>query len=252
MDGTYYLLYTAFDGLNARIAYATSPDLIHFEKHGLISPSISYTIANKIFEAHHAHQEYSLFYQYFKHEFSPDILLWDKDAMLFPNKINDKFALIHRILPSIQVVYFNDFEELKDPTFWERYLAELERHTLLQPKYWFETRNIGGGCPPIEVDEGWLFIYHGIETTGKGLKYHAGAALLDRDNPQHVIGRLSEPLFSPEAPWEQQGIVNNVVFPTGAMKEKETLRIYYGAADARIAVRDFNLQELIQELKAQA
>jgi predicted GH43/DUF377 family glycosyl hydrolase len=78
--------------------------------------------------------------------------------------------------------------------------------------------------------------------------YSACAALLDIDNPSKEIARLPYPLFFPEKEWELIGEVNNVCFPTGAVVENETLYIYYGAADKRIAVASMNLNELLQEL----
>jgi predicted GH43/DUF377 family glycosyl hydrolase len=72
---------------------------------------------------------------------------------------------------------------------------------------------------------------------------------MDLEDPTKEIGRLQQPLFSPELEWEKTGVVNNVVFPTGAIIENELLYIYYGAADKRIGVVSVNLDELIQEIK---
>ena len=76
----------------------------------------------------------------------------------------------------------------------------------------------------------------------------AGAALLDKKDPTKVIGHLKEPLFFPEEKWEKWGVIDNVVFPTGAAIFDEKLYIYYGAADTRIGVVSLNLEELIGEL----
>ena len=92
-------------------------------------------------------------------------------------------------------------------------------------------------------------IYHGVEDALQGKIYHAGAALLDLNNPTKVIGRLKKPLFSPTEPWEKQGDVNNVVFPTGAVLKDAKLFIYYGAADKMIAAKSLNIKELLKELK---
>jgi len=78
--------------------------------------------------------------------------------------------------------------------------------------------------------------------------YSACAALLDLNNPEKEISRLPYPLFYPEKIWELKGEVNNVCFPTGAIVENETLYIYYGAADERIAVCSINMKELLSEL----
>jgi len=247
LDGVYYMFYTAYDGKNALVAYATSKDLLKFEKKGIISPRMTYKEAGDIFRHLKLKDRYLFFEWLYKNVIANDVLLWEKDAFLFPKKINGKFALIHRILPEIQVIYFNDFSELT-LKFWKNYLMHLSDYVVLEPKYWYESRDIGGGCPPIETKRGWLLIYHAVEDIKRGKIYRAGAALLDKKNPCKVIGRLKEPLFSPEEEWEQKGIVNNVVFPTGTTIFDERLYIYYGAADSCIGVVSLDLEELLTEL----
>ncbi|MDD3284918.1 MAG: pesticidal protein Cry7Aa [Patescibacteria group bacterium] len=248
LDGLYYIFYTAYDGRNALIAYATSEDLVNFEKKGLISPQISYDEAEDIFRDSKIRERYVMFEMLFKERLGGDVLLFEKDACLFPEKINNKFALFHRILPGIQIVYFNNFSELND-NYWRDHFKNLGDSIVLDPLFWFESRNIGGGCPPIKTKDGWLIIYHTVEDTPLGKIYHAAAALLDLKNPLKILGRLKEPLFSPENIWEKDGVVNNVVFPTGAFIEEERLFIYYGAADKLIAAKSINLSELLKELK---
>ena len=119
----------------------------------------------------------------------------------------------------------------------------------MDPVYPFESEKIGLGAPPIETSEGWLLITQGVEDTPDGLIYHAGAALLNLDNPLKVIGRLKEPLFSPKESWEKVGRVNNVVFPSGAIVKNDRLYIYYGAADTYIGAKSLELKELLEELK---
>lgn len=249
LDNTYYLFYTAYDGSNALVAFATSTDLITFSKHGLVTPKISYDRAEDIFRNSGVGEKYILFEKYYKELGGANILLWEKDVTIFPKKINGKFALIHRILPGIQVIYFDDFSQLNETSFWENYLKQLGKFIILDPKYDFENRNIGGGCPPIETPEGWLLIFHTIENTPAGNIYRASAALLDLNDPTKVIGRLHEPLFAPETSWEINGQVNNVVFPTGTILDKGRLMIYYGAADTVIAAKSVLLADLLKELK---
>ena len=124
----------------------------------------------------------------------------------------------------------------------------MSEYVVLESKYWYESRNIGGGCPPVETDKGWLLIYHAVEDSNGGKTYHAGAALLDINNPCKVLGHLKKPFFSPEEEWEIRGDVNNVVFPTGTAIFGDRLYIYYGAADKRIAVASVNLNELLDEI----
>ena len=127
-------------------------------------------------------------------------------------------------------------------------MLNFKDHIVLDPKYQHEASYLGGGAPPIETKEGWVMIYHGVEDAPKGYIYNACAALLDLDHPQKEISRLKVALFKPENTWEQEGVVNNVVFPTGTAMFDERLYIYYGAADAKIAVASLNFDELLTEL----
>ena len=248
LDGIYYLFYTAHDGLNARIAYATSQDLVRFVKHGLISPTISYDKAEDIWRDSKIKERYRMFEMFYKERKGQDVLLYEKDASLFPQKFNHKFALLHRILPGIQIIYFKDFSKLSEH-YWRQYLTNLGDHVVIDPLYWYESRNVGGGCPPIQTKDGWLIIYHAVEDTPLGKIYHAAAALLDLKNPAKILGRLKEPLFSPRISWEKRGIVNNVVFPTGAIIKNQRLFIYYGAADTCIGAKSVRLDSLLSALK---
>jgi predicted GH43/DUF377 family glycosyl hydrolase len=250
IKGTYYMFYTAFDGKNAMAAYATSKDMEYWEKKGTITPRITYREAGELLHKSKLKDKYFLFETSYEKILGKDVLLWEKDTFLFPKKIKGKFALVHRILPDMQIIYFNNFKDLTTE-HWKKYLGQLSKHVILESKYWYESRNIGGGCPPIETDKGWLMIYHAVEDSNDKKVYRAGAALLDKKNPNKLIGRLREPLFSPEKKWELKGDVNDVVFPTGAAAFDDTLYIYYGAADKRIAVASLSIKELLTELLKQ-
>ncbi len=250
---TFYLTYVAHDGKNAVTAYATSQDLKTFERKGIISPRITYHEVKEMF--HDAcfgnrclKDAYYLFAAYYEEHAGADVLLWGKDMMLFPKKINGKFAMFLRTLPDIQIVFFENFSDLNNPEFWREYFKKLPEFVVLENTHWFENRHIGGGAPPIELPEGWLTIFHTAEETNKGRVYRACAALLDKENPLRVLGRLHEPLFGPDEQWEQTGEVHNVVFPTGTARFDDELYIYYGAADKRIAVASVSIRELVREL----
>lgn len=251
IEGIYYLSYTAFNGVNALGALATSTDLIHWQKHGIIVPKITYDEFMHFIEAEGAkHDKYIRFNDYQKSHEKQDRkkFLWDKNLIFFPRKIEDKFCFLHRIKPDIQIVVaINKLEDLTIE-FWQNYFSTFDEYIVLAPKYHHEVSYIGSGCPPIETDSGWLLIYHGVHDTIKGYVYSACAALLDLKNPQKEIARLPYPLFYPEKEWELKGEVNNVCFPTGAVVEDDTLYIYYGAADERIAVASVSVKELLAEL----
>ena len=177
----------------------------------------------------------------------PEILLWDKDICFFPKKIGGKYALLHRIYPDIQIVYFDFIEELTYE-FWKNYLCHIHDHILLSGKYDFESSYVGSGCPPIETKYGWLLIYHGVQDTPEGYIYSAGAALMNLENPLVEIGRLSSPLIQPELSWEKEGVTPNVIFPVSALLQGDLLTIYYGAADRCIGSAQLPLDELIAKL----
>ena len=252
IDQTFYLTYTAFNGINALGALATSTDLINWERHGIIVPQITYEEFKHFLEAEGSvHEKYIRFNDYQKSHEKQDrtVFMWDKNLILFPRKINNNFCFLHRIRPDIQIVV--EIERLEDLTinFWQNYFLKFDEHIVLALKYDHEVSYIGSGCPPIETADGWLLIYHGVHDTVNGYVYSACAALLDLDNPCVEIARLPYPLFFPEKKWELKGEVNNVCFPTGSILEGDILYIYYGAADERIAVASMSLIELLGELK---
>ncbi len=245
---TFYMTYVAHDGKHAVTAYATSDDLNKFKKRGVISPEIKYDQAARYFREGKLKDRYFMFESYYEEQAGNDVFIWEKDVFLFPKKFGGNFAMLHRILPDIQLIYFKNFDEIKSETFWREYLKKLSKYVLLENKYWFESRNIGGGAVPLETKHGWLVIFHTVEEINKDKIYHASAALLDLKNPLKVIGRLDNPLFSPTEKWERGGFPFNVVFPTGTAVFGDDLYIYYGAADKYIAVAKVNLEELLLEL----
>lgn len=250
IDDTYYLCYTAYNGVNALGSLAISKDLKQFTKHGLIVPQFNYeefrhlaTCKGKISE------KYARYNEKFHtgSGLEKSTLLWDKNVMFFPRRIHGQMVFIHRVRPDIQIVCINELSELTHE-FWENYFINFKQNIVLRSKYKHEVSYIGGGCPPIETEHGWLLIYHGVHDTNKGYVYTACAALLDLNNPKIEIARLPYPLFKPEHDWELKGEVNNVCFPTGSVQFDETLYIYYGAADERIACASVNINELLNEL----
>lgn len=250
IDGTYYLTYTAYDGVNALGALATSQDLKSFEKKGIIVPEITFEQLSKFaLEADKIDPRYFEFHdESDAHKEAGRVqYIWNKDLILFPRRINGKLAIMHRMKPDMQLALV---PELKDLTteFWEDHCRNLADHVMLKPVHEHEASYVGGGCPPVETKDGWVVIYHGVCRGKAGLEYSACAALYDLDNPLKEIARLPYPLFVPEYDWEKEGEVNNVCFPTGTALFGDDLYIYYGAADERIAVASVSLSGLTEEL----
>ena len=250
IDDLYYLTYTAFDGTNALGALAVSKDLINWEKRGLIVPQYSYQEFKLLAESR---GELSEKYFRFNGEYTvpkkngKKVLVWDKNVILFPRRINGKLYFLHRIKPDIQIIAVNDISELTH-NYWDYILLRFTDYILISPKYEHEVSYVGGGCPPIETEKGWLLIYHGVHDTIKGYLYCACAALLALDNPRHEIARLPYPLFKPEYEYEINGITDNICFPSGSLIIDDKLYIYYGASDEHIACASISLTELLNEL----
>jgi len=257
IDDVYHMTYSVYDRMNVAGAYATSKDLLKWTKHRIITPRFTYREFKHLVECNTGlNDKYLFHYKVFKEhglgaEISRKLYVWDKNLMFFPRKVGGRYALLHRIHPGIQVVYFNHRRELTRE-FWEDYLMNLEQHIVMDPELPHESSHIGGGAPPIETPDGWLLIYHAAEDTPKGFVYHACAALLDLEDPTKVIARLPQPLISPTRPWEKEGTVRNIVFPSGTAVFDDTLYIYYGAADERVATASVGLTSLLDALKKNA
>ena len=256
IEDTYYITYTAYDGTNALGALATSKDLVAIKKNGIISPQINYEnykkrVANK--KNTNLNPKYFYYCNFFSKlgVLSEDYrLVRDSEIVLFPRKINGKFAMMQSIWPGIQIVYFDDFKDLT-MEFWENYFENLIDYVVLDPKSIFETNHIGIGSPPIETPDGWLLIYYGVQETPVNKIYSTKAALLHLDKPEIELARLDEPLFSPTKKWEKIAYADDVVLPTGLASFGNELYIYYGAGDKHIAVAKLQIDELLKELKKQ-
>ena len=250
IDGTFYLSYTAYDGINALGCLAISQDLKHFQKLGRIVPKMNYKTFVRLASSGMPLNEKYVRFNVGQKTANIDgrtKYIWDKNLMFFPRRINGKLYFLHRIKPDIQIASIDSLEDL-GMAYWQNYLLHFKNHILMHSIYPHEISYIGGGCPPIETSAGWLLIYHGVYDTASGYVYTACAALLDLNQPEREIARLPYPLFEPELTCEKVGYVNNVCFPTGSVLIAETLYIYYGAADEQIACASVNLPHLISEL----
>ncbi len=158
----------------------------------------------------------------------------NKGMALFPRKINGKYAMLCRLDGFNNYIAFSD-----NITIWR------EAKILQQPKHSWELIQIGNCGSPIETEEGWLVITHGV---GPMREYVLGAALFDIDNPEKEIGRAKTPLLIPNAD-EREGYVPNVVYSCGSMVHNEDLIIPYAMSDYSSTYASVNLKELLKELK---
>ena len=215
LDGQIYVTYTAWDGRQARVAFAkTNEDFSSFEKIGVVPAR-----------------------------------RFDKDAYLFPCRIGGKIAYVHRFEPNIQIDYFDDFEGLFDDGFWRDYRPQENGSVALTGKQPWEEGKLGGALPPIRTPIGWLFFYHGVAHDRWPFCYRAGLALLDLDDPHKIIARLPYPVLEPTEEYERMGDVNNVVFPCGGYVYKDVLYLVYGGADKTTALARCPMKDILCELE---
>ena len=224
IDGLYYIFYTALstnppNASSIKVAVAISKDLKTIEEKHLVTP----------FNA--------------------------KAMALFPKKIGGKYVAIltaNTDLPpsKIALAYFDKISDLWSESYWDKWYRKLEKHTINISR--LNTDQVEVGAMPVETDEGWLLIYAHIKNYPSSTNKIFGveALLLDKDQPDQIIGRTSTPLLKPQEDYELKGQVENVIFPSSCLVEKEKFFIYYGAADTYCCLTSGNTKELIEDLKA--
>lgn len=168
----------------------------------------------------------------------------DKDAALLPRKIGGRWAMIHRPMTPLGAHIWISYS--LDLIHWGKHRLVLQARR----GGWWDANKIGLCGPMIETSQGWLMIYHGVRHTAAGCIYRLGLALMDKENPEICLLRGDTWIFGPEAPYEREGDVDNVVFPCGTVigEDGDTLRIYYGAADTCIALATSKISSLLDWL----
>jgi predicted GH43/DUF377 family glycosyl hydrolase len=242
--GRYVMTYTALGPTGPRIAAAVSRDLVHWRRMGLVQ---------------------------FAHLHGLDLASVDnKDGLLFPEPVcapdgRPALALIHR--PAFQAPLPGLREQR--PSMWISYapLDEMaarhkvvfgQHHLLAAPQQEWECLKIGGGAPPVRTPEGWLVLYHGVAGqivagVERSLRYCAGVLLLDGHDPRRVLYRSAHSVLEPQLAAEREGVVPEVVFPTGVDARPDgALDLYYGMADSRIGVARFGCGAVAAPTPAQA
>jgi predicted GH43/DUF377 family glycosyl hydrolase len=162
----------------------------------------------------------------------------DKDGCLFPEKVDGKYFLFHRINNTI----VGDFG--KTPEFKER--NDFKNIPILYPREgMWDSVKVGISVPPIKTQKGWLLLYHGVSHRSR---YRIGAVLLDLKDPTKVLARSTDPIFEPREAYEISGEVGYVVFPCGAVVKGGNLLIYYGGADKVVDIAEVSLKKLLDTL----
>lgn len=201
------IAYTAYSGFGAGIAIAMTEDFKRVERFGLV--------------------------------LAPN----NKDAAVFPRKINGSYWMLHRpAAGTIEHIWLTDSTDL---VHWGHPWCVLqERGGPMWDSY-----KVGASTVPIETEEGWLILYHGVKQFAAGPTYRMGAALLDLDDPKKLIARLPHWVLGPHEHYEVTGAVPNVVFPCGHTIIGEEIRVYYGAGDICTCMATAHLPELLHELR---
>jgi predicted GH43/DUF377 family glycosyl hydrolase len=157
----------------------------------------------------------------------------NKGMALFPKKFNGKYAMIGRQdNESLYLIYSDDLYS------WNEGVA------LLKPQFPWEFVQIGNCGSPIELDQGWLLLTHGV---GPVRRYSVGAALLDKSDPSKVLGRCSEPLLRPELS-EREGYVPNVVYSCGALRHNDRIILPYAVSDTYCNFATIEIPALIKAM----
>ncbi len=166
----------------------------------------------------------------------------DKDAAIFPKRFADRWAMLHRPVARLAHLPANIWLSFSpDLKHW----GDHQEIIYAREGSWWDANKIGLSAPPIETDEGWLILYHGVRTTASGSIYRLGLVLLDLEEPKRVVRRTDEWIFGPKATYEREGDVDDVVFPCGWTVKGNTVSMYYGAADSCIALATAKLDDLV-------
>jgi predicted GH43/DUF377 family glycosyl hydrolase len=163
----------------------------------------------------------------------------DKNACIFPEKLNNAYLFFHRIDPCIWIDYVKDLQFRGN--HW------LSGEIFLEPRTdsW-DSEKVGISAPPIRTKDGWLLIYHGVSKADRN--YRLGALLLHPDHPNHILSRLDEPILEPELDYEMTGVRSGTVFSNGIIVKDNKLFVYYGGADQVLSVATCDLDKLVAEL----
>ncbi|MDE1874711.1 MAG: hypothetical protein KGI79_03005 [Patescibacteria group bacterium] len=211
IDGTIYVTFNAFDGwdyLRVGITSISEDDFFHkrftWSKPELISPK------GKL----------------------------NKNWMLFPEKINGKFAILHSINPKVQIEYVGRLEEI---TKGSRTIESTYGGG--RPGKGWDTWVRSAGPPPVKTDRGWLVLYHAIDKR-ESHKYKLGAMLLDLKDPTKIIARAPSPILEPEM-WYENDWKPGIVYACGALVKKGELYIYYGGGDKHVCAAHTPIKPLL-------
>ncbi|MGO8795657.1 MAG: glycoside hydrolase family 130 protein [Candidatus Sulfotelmatobacter sp.] len=200
---TYYLTYTGYNKKDAQLSLATSKDLVHWERHGVILPA-------------------------YKGRWN---VRWTKSGAIVPEKIAGKYWMYYLgTMPDK-----NDQVGLATSTDLLHWADATDAPVLPARPGQFDSRVAEPGPAPILTPKGIVLVYNGADDK---LVYRTGVAVFDRNDPRKLLSRTDTPVFTPEKEWEKVGQVPNVVFVEGMLQQEKRYLFYYGGADTRIGVAE--------------
>lgn len=165
----------------------------------------------------------------------------NKNWVLFPEKINGKFAILHSVAPKVLVAYVDslDMVPVIESSADHGGYGSVDES---RKTFWDKTMK-GAGPPPLRTDIGWLLLYHAIHDN----KYKLGAMILDIDDPTKILYRSPDPILSPDVYYENDG-KPGVVYASGAIVKDQDLYVYYGGGDKHVCVAQTPLKPLLNWL----
>ena len=170
-----------------------------------------------------------------------------KNWVIFPEKINGKYAILHSVVPKVDIAYRNSIEDIgTEEPFIESWVGS--RSDLPAREDVWDSFIRGAGPPPLKTDRGWLLLYHAIDDRDPG-RYKLGAMLLDLNDPSKVLYRSIAPILSPDERYENEG-KPGIVYACGAVVRDGILYVYYGGADKVICVATTPLHSFLDTLIA--
>jgi len=163
--------------------------------------------------------------------------------LIFPEKINGKYAILHSIKPNIQIEYVDSLD-FGDDVYINSFYGGGPRKGCWDK--WLR----GAGAPPLKTEAGWLLFYHAMDNDWS--KYKVGAILLDLKDPTKIIYRSKEPVLVPEEVYENSGYKPGVVYVSGAVIKDGDLLVYYGCSDSYVGVAYAPLKDFLEALKKES
>lgn len=214
IDDTIYMTYTAFDGHHAPGMHLTSISVTNFLNHNWRwTESIRLSAQGEM----------------------------QKNWVIFPQLMQDQYAILHSITPTVQVDYFDSLLFDRSPQIKSYYAAQNRTQV-------WDSWVRGVGPVPLQVKDGWLILYHAMDRKDPD-RYKLGGMILDKDDPTKILYRATMPLLEPNESYENEGLKSGVLYSCGAIIKDRQLLVYYGGADTVVCMASADLDCVLHHIK---